>query len=70
MVRPYLRKQSKTEEDNGEEKKNTNKESGEEISGTSKKDQAIRKQRETREACIIEKQWEVAPVQRWEEGQI
>lgn len=56
MVRAYLRKQSKTEEDNGEEKKNTNKKSGEEISGTSKKDQAIRKQRETREACIIEKQ--------------
>lgn len=29
MVRPYLRKQSKTEEDNGEEEKNKNKKSRE-----------------------------------------
>lgn len=56
MVRHYLRKQRKTKEDNGEEEKNKNKKSGEEISGTSTKDQAIRKQRETREVCIIEKQ--------------
>lgn len=54
--RPCLRKQNKTEEDNSEEEKNKSKKSGEEISGRSKKDEAIRKQRETREVCTTEKQ--------------
>lgn len=56
MVRHCLRKQNQTEEENGEEEKNKNKKNGEEISVTSKKDEAIRKQRETKEVCITEKQ--------------
>lgn len=55
-MRPCLRKQNKTEEDNSEEEKNKSKKSREEISGRSKKDEAIRKQRETREVCTTEKQ--------------